>query len=106
MNPKKPATKTETKIRSEFLAMKPERRAEMADSLEGSYKSKLDASYKQKRLGEAQIKNKVKKGSMVYRGDILPVGKERLKIAKRLKMEATKDSLQSSILKKLNKIKQ
>jgi hypothetical protein len=111
MKPKKPAARTETKIRSEFLNMKPERRAEMVDSLMNSYKSKSEAASTQKQMGDSQVKNKVKSGqtgTSKYKeslGTPYPVGKERLKIAEKLKMGATKDSLQASILEKLNKLK-
>jgi hypothetical protein len=66
---------------------------------------KKDAARTQERIGNAQIKNKVKEGSMgsLHRytkrmedvGSQIPVGKQRLDIAKRLRSEATRDSLAS-----------
>jgi len=57
--------------------------------------SKKKMASEQDYLGKAQIKNKVKPGSMMYEGSVLPVGKERLQIAKDMRKQASKDSLDS-----------
>jgi hypothetical protein len=49
----------------------------------------------QESLGKGQIKNKVKEGSMQYNGNKLPVGKQRLDIAKKMRSEASSDSLKA-----------
>jgi hypothetical protein len=49
----------------------------------------------QESLGKGQIKNKVKEGSMQYMGNTLPVGKQRLEIAKKMRAEASSDSLKA-----------
>lgn len=49
----------------------------------------------QESMGKAQIKNKVRPGSMVDRGNVLPVGKERLDIAKNMRRKASSDSLRA-----------
>lgn len=67
--------------------------------------SKKKAAAQQESLGKAQIKNKVKEGSM---GDIaphtkrmsdvgkpMPVGKQRLNIAKDMRKSASRDSMDS-----------
>ena len=66
-----------------------------------SSESKKKAAAEQERLGKAQIKNKVKPGQTGfswYKGSVgkpLPVGKERLKLAKDMRLSAKLDSLQS-----------
>ena len=58
----------------------------------------------QEKIGNAQIKNKVKEGSMGQYGKIdqmkqVPVGQQRLKIAKDMRLSAKLDSLQSVRIK-------
>ena len=66
--------------------------------MKSSYEKKIAAA-QQEALGKAQIKNKVKPGqtgTSKYKenlGEPFPVGKQRLEIAKKLRLEATKDSL-------------
>lgn len=70
-----------------------------AQQLMESARKKKSAAYAQERMGREQIKNKVKPGSMTAYwttemiGKKLPVGQERIDIAKRLRAEATRDSL-------------
>ena len=54
-----------------------------------------DMAAQQESMGKAQIKNKVKEGSMEYYGSKLPVGKERIAIAKEMRKEASSDSLRA-----------
>jgi hypothetical protein len=79
-----------------------------------SSESKKKMAEKQEMLGKAQIKNKVKPaepnaGLSAYTGKIkdigvkVPVGKERLKLAKDMRLSAKLDSLQS--VRVSNKIK-
>jgi hypothetical protein len=120
MKPKKPVVRTETKIRSEFLNMKPERRAEMSDSLMESSESKKNFASKQRAFGKMQakgepkmekrLKRKVESGDYgtVYdsrREITIPTASERMNIAKKADMVAKKDSFQAEVLKKLNKLK-
>ena len=65
-----------------------------ADLMRSSNANKL-AAYEQEKIGKAQIKNNVKPNTMVYQGNVLPVGQERIDIAKGMRTQATKDSLQS-----------
>jgi hypothetical protein len=66
-----------------------------------SSESKKKAAADQEYLGKAQIKNKVKSGqagTSKYKenfGEPYPVGKERLKIAKDMRLSAKLDSLQA-----------
>ena len=60
-----------------------------------SSESKKRSAFDQESLGKAQIKNKVKPNSQEYKGNVIPVGKERLKIAKDMRLSAKLDSLQS-----------
>jgi hypothetical protein len=70
-----------------------------SDSLMAESNRKKAIAIQQERLGMAQIKNKVKSGqtgTSKYKGSLgtpLPVGKERLDIAKNMRKEATRDSL-------------
>jgi hypothetical protein len=121
MKPKKPVVRTETKIRSEFLNMKPERRAEMADSLMESSESKKNFASKQRAFGKMQAKGEPemerKLGRKVQSGDYgnaydsrfngsrILTASERMDIAKKADMVAKKDSFQAEVLKKLNKLK-
>lgn len=63
--------------------------------------AKKKMAYEQERLGKEQIKNKVKlgqTGTSKYKetlGQPLPVGAERLKIAKDMRLSSKLDSLQS-----------
>lgn len=76
-----------------------------AEQLMKSSEVKKKAAAQQETLGKAQIKNKVKEGSMgsiapytKKMGDIgkpIPVGQQRLDIAKKLRQEASKDSLKA-----------
>jgi hypothetical protein len=66
-----------------------------------SSESKKKMAAKQEMIGKAQIKNKTKEGSMGSdlrfggTGSPLPVGRERLKIAKDMRLSSKLDSLQS-----------
>ena len=55
-----------------------------------SSERKKKAAAMQESLGKAQMKNKVKSSSSIY-----PVGKERMDIAKNMRMSAKLDSLAS-----------
>jgi hypothetical protein len=66
-----------------------------AKELMRSSESKKKAAYDQESLGKAQIKNKVKPNSMIYQGNVLPVGQERIDIAKKMRKEASQDSLKA-----------
>jgi hypothetical protein len=80
--------------------MPEDRRKKMAAELmRRSEKSKEFAS-KQEAIGKAQIKNNVKPNSMEYRGNVLPVGKERLDIASKARQDAKRDSMVSVGLSK------
>jgi len=69
-------------------------------SLMRSSDSKKEMAYAQERIGKGQIKHKVRPGSQVSGGNVLPVGQERIDIAKKMRAEATKDSLQAVSLRK------
>lgn len=70
-----------------------------AQELMKSSEKKKEAAAQQEAIGKAQIKNKVKPGqtgTSKYKenfGEPFPVGKQRLEIAKKMRLEATKDSL-------------
>jgi len=70
-------------------------------SLMASSESKKRMALEQERLGKSQIKNKVKSGqtgTSKYKetlGTPYPVGKERMDIAKNMRMSAKLDSLAS-----------
>jgi lipopolysaccharide biosynthesis glycosyltransferase len=78
-------------------------------SLMASSESKKRFAAEQEKIGKAQIKNKVKEGSMGYDlryGGTIPVGKQRLKLAKDMMLSAKLDSLQSvRMSKKMSKKK-
>lgn len=80
--------------------MPEDRRKKMAAELmRRSERAKSFAS-EQEALGKAQIKNKVKPNSQEWRGNVLPVGKERLDIASKARREAKRDSIASVGLSK------
>jgi len=66
-----------------------------AKELMRSSESLKKAAYDQEVFGKAQIKNKVKPGSSIFQGDVLPVGQERIDIAKKMRKEASQDSLKA-----------
>jgi len=76
-----------------------------AEELMKSSESKKRSADQQEDLGNAQIKNKVKEGQTgtlgQWTGKIrdagvkVPVGKERLEIARKMREEATQDSLEA-----------
>jgi hypothetical protein len=70
-----------------------------AELMRRSERTKAFAS-EQEAVGKAQIKNNVKPNSMQYRGDVLPVGKERLDMASKARREAKRDSIASVGLSK------
>ena len=78
------------------------KRKKKAEALMKRSNDSKNFAAEQERLGKAQIKNKVKpgqtgvwKGSLEDLGKPLPVGAERLAIAKKARQSATKDSLQA-----------
>lgn len=83
----------------------PNDKKKKAEQLMKSSESKKKAAAQQESLGKAQIKNKVKEGSMgsiapytKKMGDVgkpIPVGKQRLAIAEKLRSEASQDSLKA-----------
>lgn len=78
-----------------------------SDSLMNEYGKKMKMANTQEAIGKAQIKNKVKEGSMTNpgygdirsAGAILPVGKQRLEIANKLRASAKQDSVNAVKLK-------
>ena len=72
-----------------------------SDSLMNEYGKKMRMANDQEYLGKAQIRNKVKEGSMRNpgygdigsAGAILPVGKQRIEIANKLRASAKQDSI-------------
>ena len=76
-----------------------------AEKLMKSSEAKKKAAAEQEALGKAQIKNNVKQGSMgsiapytkkmADVGKPIPVGQQRLDIAKKLRAEASQDSLRA-----------
>jgi hypothetical protein len=95
---KKPTDMTPKKDMSKVT---PEDKKKQAEKLMKSSESKKKAASQQEALGRAQIKNKVKPGQTgvsLYKdhvGQPYPVGKERLDIAKKMRAEASKDSLKA-----------
>ena len=77
------------------MAKKNDDKEKKAKELMSSSESKKKAAYEQESLGKAQIKNKVKPNSMIYQGNVLPVGQERIDIAKKMRKEASQDSLKA-----------
>lgn len=72
----------------------PDPKKKAKELMKRSESLKKDAA-QQESMGKAQIKNKVRPGSMVDRGNVLPVGKERLDIAKNMRRKASSDSLRA-----------
>ena len=72
-----------------------------AQKLMEASESKKKAAAQQESLGKAQIKNKVKPGQTgvsLYKGTLgqpYPVGQQRLDIAKKMRAEASQDSLKA-----------
>lgn len=78
-----------------------------SDSLMNEYGKKMKMANSQEAIGKAQIRNKVKEGSMTNpgygdirsAGAILPVGKQRIEIANKLRASAKQDSVNAVKLK-------
>ena len=66
-----------------------------ARKLMASYRSKRWNAYQQERMGLAQIKHNVKPGSHIVNFNRTPVGQERIDIAKKMRLDASKDSLRA-----------
>ena len=77
------------------MAKKQDDKEKKAKELMRSSESKKKSAYDQESIGKAQIKNKVKPNSMAYQGNTLPVGQERIDIAKKMRKEASQDSLKA-----------
>ena len=83
----------------------PNDKKKQAEKLMKSSESKKKSAAQQEALGRAQIKNKVKEGSMgsiapytKKMGDVgkpMPVGKQRVDIAQKMRADASQDSLKA-----------